>query len=167
MFEKTSSYLSYLTTKHVVYSIPLITLHRKAASNGNDEQTTAIYMIYSSDGAWGIVRSSIFTPSYHHPPYPFFTHHFSPSISPRKITSINPFHVFISRIILQLHFFTHSSYHSSTPFFFTSFFPSKKFLIIHFSPSSHHHLNYAPRSLIEFRLVNNIDTLIRKMYQGI
>ena len=46
MFEKTSSYLSYLTTKHVVYSIPLISLHRKAASNRNDEQTTAIYMIY-------------------------------------------------------------------------------------------------------------------------
>ena len=87
------------------------------------------------------------------------------------------FFIFISCtiliIILQLHFMHHSHYHSSTPFsciihliilhlHFSShhFSHQKIFLIIHFSPSSHHHLNTAPRHLIEFRLVKNIDTLI-------
>ena len=55
------------------------------------------------------------------------THHIITSY----FTIINPFHVFISRIIHYLHFMypshPHSSYHSSSPFFFASFFPSKKF----------------------------------------
>ena len=53
------------------------------------------------------------------------THHIITSY----FTIINPFHVFISRIIHHLHFMypshSHSSYHSSTPFFFTTFFSSK------------------------------------------
>ena len=106
-----------------------------------------------------IISPSTISIFHHH----FFTLH---------ITKKNHIHQPIScthhLIILQLHFSTHSSYHSSTPFFhpfILSFFISiflhihiikKKILIIHFSPSYHHHLNYAPRSLIENRLGKNI-----------
>ena len=137
-----------------------------------------VYITNSRWRPWCIVRSSIFTPTISPSTISIFHHHFSPTISPRKITSINPFHAsiiqpkkitsinpfhapfslsFINSISMH-----HSSYHSSTPFFLSSFFSSKNFLIIHFSLSSHHHLNYAPRSLIEFRLVKNIDILISK-----
>ena len=78
-----------------------------------------------------------------------FHHHFSPTISPRKITSINPFHAPIS-----LSFFNSIFLHIHIINFF--------FLIIHLLLSSHHHLNYAPCPFIEFRLVKNIDTLISK-----
>ena len=117
---------------------------------------------YSSLRPWGIVALTIFTPSYHHPPYPFFTIIFHP-----------PYHQRNSHP--STHFMYHSHYHSSTPFsciiliiilqlhFSSHSYHQKKILIIHFSLSSHHHLNYAPRSLIENRLVNNIDTLIRKI----
>ena len=105
-------------------------------------------LAYSSDGAWGIVRSSIFTSSYHHPPYPFFTIIFHP-----------PYHQEKSHP--STHFMHPSHYHFSTPFFFT-FISSFFFLINHLLLSSHHHLNYAPCPFIEFRLVKNIDTLISK-----
>ena len=96
----------------------------------------------SSDRAWGIVRSSIFTSSYHHPPYPFFTIIFHP-----------PYHQEKSHP--STHFMHPSHYHFSTPFFFT-FISSFFFLINHLLLSSHHHLNYAPCPFIEFRLGKNI-----------
>ena len=85
--------------------------------------------IYSSLRPWGIVRSSIFTSSYHHPPYPFFTIIFHP-----------PYHQEKSHP--STHFMHPSSYHSSTPFFhpfILSFFVSIFLIIIFLIKKFPHH----------------------------
>ena len=57
-----------------------------------------------------------------------FHHHLIIHLHPPSHHPPYPFHVSISHIILQLHFSTHPSYHSSPPFFLTSCFSSKRFV---------------------------------------
>ena len=118
---------------------------------------SSVFIHKSSLWLWGYVQGH-----HPHPPYHniIFHRHLINHLHPPSYHSSPPFHVFISRIILQLHF--HASFISSIIFH-------------HHRPIHHiikkipHHssftiisssLNIAPRPLIEFRLVKNIDTLI-------
>ena len=105
--------------------------------------------IYSSSG-WplGGVHGHHLAPSYHNI---IFRHHLIIHLHP-------PYHQEKSHP--STHFMHPFHYHFSTPFFFTSFFSSKKNPHFIFYYHIIHHLNTPQRPLIEFRLVKNIDTLI-------